>query len=38
VRIGTQTVTEDREISEEVRKEQIETDGIGSDAAHRPAR
>jgi uncharacterized protein (TIGR02271 family) len=27
VRIGTETVTEDREISEEVRKEQIEADG-----------
>jgi uncharacterized protein (TIGR02271 family) len=26
VRIGTETVSEDREISEEVRKEQIETD------------
>lgn len=27
VRMGTQTVSEDREVSEEVRKEQIETDG-----------
>lgn len=27
VRLGTETVTEDREVSEEVRKEQIETDG-----------
>ena len=27
VRMGTETVSEDREISEEVRKEQIETDG-----------
>jgi uncharacterized protein (TIGR02271 family) len=27
VRMGTQTVTEDREVSEEVRKEQIEADG-----------
>ena len=27
VRIGTETVTEDHEVSEEVRKEQIETDG-----------
>jgi uncharacterized protein (TIGR02271 family) len=27
VRMGTETVTEDREVSEEVRKEQIETDG-----------
>jgi uncharacterized protein (TIGR02271 family) len=37
VRIGTETVTEDREISEEVRKEQIETDGISADTEHRPA-
>jgi uncharacterized protein (TIGR02271 family) len=28
VRLGTETVTEDREISEEVRKEQIDTDGL----------
>ena len=27
VRMGTETVTEEREVSEEVRKEQIETDG-----------
>jgi uncharacterized protein (TIGR02271 family) len=27
VRLGTETVTEDQEVSEEVRKEQIETDG-----------
>jgi uncharacterized protein (TIGR02271 family) len=27
VRLGTETVTEDREVSEEVRKEQIETEG-----------
>jgi len=31
VRLGTETVTEDREVSEEVRKEQIETDGIDAD-------
>ena len=41
VRMGTETVSEDREISEEVRKEQIDTDG--TDAADtqgrdRPAR
>ena len=27
VRMGTETVTEDHEVSEEIRKEQIETDG-----------
>ena len=27
VRMGTETVTEDHDVSEEVRKEQIETDG-----------
>jgi uncharacterized protein (TIGR02271 family) len=30
VRMGTETVTEDREVSEEVRKEQIDTDGAQS--------
>ena len=36
VRIGTETVSEDREISEEVRKEQIETDGtVVADAQDR---
>jgi uncharacterized protein (TIGR02271 family) len=41
VRIGTETVTDDREISEEVRKEQIETDGAdlaGNTAQDRPTR
>jgi uncharacterized protein (TIGR02271 family) len=28
VRLGTETVSEEREVSEEVRKEQIETDGV----------
>jgi uncharacterized protein (TIGR02271 family) len=32
VRLGTETVTEDREVSEEVRKEQIETEGTDADA------
>jgi uncharacterized protein (TIGR02271 family) len=32
VRMGTETVTEDREVSEEVRKEQIETEGTDADA------
>lgn len=27
VRMGTETVTEDREVSKEIRKEQIEADG-----------
>ncbi len=27
VRLGTETISEDREVSEEVRKEQIETEG-----------
>ena len=31
VRMGTETVTEDREVSEEVRKEQIETEGTDAD-------
>jgi uncharacterized protein (TIGR02271 family) len=31
VRLGTETVTEDREVSEELRKEQIETDGTDAD-------
>jgi uncharacterized protein (TIGR02271 family) len=36
VRMGTETVTEDREVSEELRKEQIETEGTeGIDAAER---
>jgi uncharacterized protein (TIGR02271 family) len=30
VRMGTETVTEDREVSEEIRKEQIDTDGAQS--------
>jgi uncharacterized protein (TIGR02271 family) len=30
VRLGTETVTEDQEVSEEVRKEQIETEGLES--------
>ena len=41
VRMGTETVSEDREVSEEVRKEQIETDGTnGADTERqdRPAR
>ncbi len=41
VRMGTETVSEDREISEEVRKEQIETDGTdvaGTQGRDRPAR
>jgi uncharacterized protein (TIGR02271 family) len=34
VRLGTETVTEDQQVSEEVRKEQIETDGTdGTDVA-----
>ncbi len=32
VRLGTETVNEDREVSEEIRKEQIETEGIDRDA------
>ena len=39
--MGTETVSEDREISEEVRKEQIETDGtdVGdTQGRDRPAR
>jgi uncharacterized protein (TIGR02271 family) len=31
VRMGTETITEDREVSEEVRKEQIETEGTDAD-------
>ena len=38
VRIGTDTVHEDREVSEEVRKEQIETDGAATEAGDRSAR
>jgi len=41
VRMGTETVTEDREVSEEVRKEQIEadgTDGVDSEGRGRRAR
>ena len=34
VRLDTETVTEDREVSEEVRKERIETDGV-TDSAQR---
>jgi len=33
VRLGTETVTDQREVSEEVRKEHIETDGV--DGGHR---
>jgi uncharacterized protein (TIGR02271 family) len=35
VRMGTETVTEDREVSEEVRKEQIETEGTDAERADR---
>ncbi len=41
VRIGTETVTEDQQVSEEVRKEQIDSDGTdlaGTAAQDRPAR
>jgi uncharacterized protein (TIGR02271 family) len=41
VRMGTETVTEDREVSEEVRKEQIEadgTDGVDTEGRGRRAR
>ena len=38
VRLGTETVTEDQQVSEEVRKEQIETDGLETDAGQSPAR
>jgi uncharacterized protein (TIGR02271 family) len=41
VRMGTETVTEDREVSEEVRKEQIETEGtngLRSEGRDRSAR
>ena len=31
VRMSTETITEDREVSEEIRKEQIETDGTDAD-------
>jgi stress response protein YsnF len=34
VRLGTETVTEDQQVSEEVRKEQIETEG-DTDAGRR---
>ena len=36
VRMGTETVTEDREVSEEIRKEQIETDGTDGQPAADP--
>jgi uncharacterized protein (TIGR02271 family) len=35
VRLGTETVTEDREVSEEIRKEQIETEGAEGARADR---
>jgi uncharacterized protein (TIGR02271 family) len=35
VRLGTETVTEDREVSEELRKEQIETEGTDAEHAER---
>jgi uncharacterized protein (TIGR02271 family) len=35
VRMGTETVTEDREVSEEVRKEQIDTEGTDAERADR---
>jgi uncharacterized protein (TIGR02271 family) len=35
VRMGTETVTEDREVSEEIRKEQIETEGTDVERADR---
>jgi uncharacterized protein (TIGR02271 family) len=35
VRMGTETVTEDREVSEEIRKEQIETEGTDAERADR---
>ena len=38
VRLDTDTITEDREISEEVRKEQIETDGPEIQSQDRPTR
>ena len=38
VRLDTDTITEDREISEEVRKEQIETDGTETRSQDRPTR
>ena len=34
VRLDTETVTDEREISEEVRKERIDTDGVDRPAAH----
>jgi hypothetical protein len=30
VRLGTETVTEDQQVSEQVRKERIETEGLES--------
>ena len=38
VRIGTETVTEDQQVSEEVRKEQIESDAADADGLTRGAR
>jgi uncharacterized protein (TIGR02271 family) len=38
VRMGTETVSEDREVSEEVRKEQIETDGAETEGRDRSKR
>jgi uncharacterized protein (TIGR02271 family) len=35
VRLGKETVTDDQQVSEEVRKEQIETEGTGDDASGR---
>jgi hypothetical protein len=36
VRLDTETVTEQRQVAEQVRKEQIEVEGDDQDQLHRP--